>query len=414
MGAPAARRFCRLPIFSTEGWIRRPSTASWSCSARPPPDSRTTTPRPLGDRRSGVEIQAQLLDNIVQGDLLSRPNYIAGIDLLTLLLAGILFVIARRQLPGWRLSLVLIALLTLIFGISVVAYLRFGLLIDPTLAAMLTVLLYIAAVSRGVLSEEWARRRTEDQLRQALLRAEAASKAKTDFLANMSHELRTPLTAILGFSETIKNQVFGPVAPPKYGDYVDQIHASGNHLLAIVTDVLDMSRIEAGEAKLDETDVALDTATEESLQMLRPRIDKKRLQVNVDIDAAVPRLRADRRMVKQMLLNLLGNAVTYTPNRGSVGVRAVVTAHGEIAIEIRDTGIGIAKADLERVMEPFHIAENPHVRSYQGIGLGLPLTRSLVRLHGGTLRLDSELGVGTVATLTFPAERTIALPVSGS
>jgi signal transduction histidine kinase len=338
----------------------------------------------------------------------------AGVEVLSLLLAGVLFVVARRQLPGWRLSPVLIGLLALTLGVSILAYRQVGLLVDPTLPAMLMILLYIAAVTEGVLSEEWARRRTEDQLRQALLRAEAASKAKTDFLANMSHELRTPLTAILGFSETIKNQVFGPVVPAKYGEYVDQIHASGNHLLAIVTDVLDMSRIEAGEAKVDETDVALDTAAEESLQMLRPRIERKRLQIDVDIGAAVPHLRADRRMVKQMLLNLLGNAVTYTPNGGSVRLSAGTTARGQIAIEIRDTGIGIAKADLERVMEPFHIAENPHVRSYQGIGLGLPLTRSLARLHGGTLTLDSEVGVGTVATLTFPADRVIDPSLSGS
>jgi signal transduction histidine kinase len=368
---------------------------------------------PLGDRRPGVEIHAQLLDNILQGDLLMRPSYMAGVEVLLLLLAAVLFLIARRQLPGWRLSPVLIALLALALAVPILAYLRLGLLVDPTLAAVLLVLLYFAAITEGVLSEEWARRRTEDQLRQALLRAEAASKAKTDFLANMSHELRTPLTAILGFSETIQNQVFGPIAPARYGDYVNQIHTSGSHLLAIVTDVLDMSRVEAGEAKLDETDVALDTAVEESLQMLRPRIEKKRLQVDVDVGRA-PRLRADRRMVKQMLLNLLGNAVTFTPNGGSIRISAGTTVRGQIAVEIRDTGIGIAKADLRRVMEPFHIAENPHVRSYQGIGLGLPLTRSLAGLHGGTLTLDSELGVGTVATLTFPAERTLGPSVSGS
>src|SRR6185312_15021395 len=230
---------------------------------------------------------------------------------------------------------------------------------------------------------------TEEQLRHALLRAETASQAKTDFLANMSHELRTPLTAILGFSDSIRSQLFGPISPPRYGDYVDQIHASGGHLLAIVNDVLDMSRIAAGETRLDESDVDLRTAIDECLRMLQPRIEKKRLHIDMELDSALPRLRADRRMVKQMLLNLLSNAVTYTPDGGRVTVTAVSAPDRALAIGVGDTGIGIAEADLDRIMEPFQIVENPQSRSYQGIGLGLPLARSLVQLHGGSLMLRS-------------------------
>jgi signal transduction histidine kinase len=141
--------------------------------------------------------------------------------------------------------------------------------------------------------------------------------------------------------------------------------------------------------------------------MLQLRADKKRLQIRKDFDPALPHLIADRRMVKQMLLNLLSNAVTYTPDGGSVTVSAATTPDRQVAITVRDTGIGIAGDDLDRIMEPFQIVENPQSRSYQGIGLGLPLARSLVELHGGSLTLHSEIGVGTTATLTFPATRTV-------
>jgi signal transduction histidine kinase len=333
---------------------------------------------------------------------------------LLLLLAGVLLIGAAGRLRGWRLLPLFVGLPALGFGFSLFAYLHAQHLIDPTLLALLAILLYMSAATEGILTEERARRRTEEQLREALLQAETASQAKTDFLANMSHELRTPLTAILGFSESIKNELFGPISPVKYGDYVDQIHASGGHLLAIVNEVLDMSRVAAGEAKLDEIDVDLRAAADECLLMLQLRVDKKRLQVRVEFDPALPHVQADRRMVKQMLLNLLSNAVTYTPDGGSVTVTASVTSDRQVAVTVRDTGIGIARADLERIMEPFQIVENPQSRSYQGIGLGLPLARSLIQLHGGDLTLHSEIGIGTTATLAFPATRTIEAPLPKS
>jgi len=148
--------------------------------------------------------------------------------------------------------------------------------------------------------------------------------------------------------------------------------------------------------------------------MLQPRLDRKRLPIRREFDPALPPLRADRRMVKQMLLNLLSNAVTYTPDGGSVTVSAGMATDRQIAIAIRDTGIGIAGPDLDRIMEPFQIVETPQSRSYQGIGLGLPLARSLIQLHGGSLTLQSEIGVGTTATLTFPATRTILSPLPQS
>ena len=365
---------------------------------------------PLGDRRSGVEIHAQLLQNILDGDVLDRPDAVTIGEIVLLLAARTVFIAAAWRWRGWRLLPLFVGLPVLVFAVAAFAYLRLQLLVDPTLLAALAVLLYMSAATEGIIAEERARRRTEEQLRQALLRAESASKAKSDFLANMSHELRTPLTAILGFSESIKSQLFGPISPAKYGDYVDQIHASGGHLLAIVNDVLDMSRIAAGEARLEETAVDLPAATDECLLMLQPRLDRKRLPIRREFDPALPPLRADRRMVKQMLLNLLSNAVTYTPDGGSVTVSASMMADGRIAIAIRDTGIGIASADLDRIMEPFQIVETPQSRSYQGIGLGLPLARSLIQLHGGSLTLHSEIGVGTTATLTFPAARTIDAP----
>jgi signal transduction histidine kinase len=343
----------------------------------------------------------------MDGDILVRPGYLIVGEVLLMLFVGIVLIAAARRLRGWRLLPLFAGLLMVVFGVAIVGYLQARVLIDPTFTAALAIVIYMSAVTEGVLAEERARRRTEDRLRQALLRAETASKAKTDFLANMSHELRTPLTAILGFSDAIKNQLFGPILPTKYSDYIDRIHASGEHLLAVVSDVLDMSRIEAGEAKIEETDIDLREAAGECLRMLGPRVDKKRLQVCLEVEAAMPRLRADRRMVKQMLLNLLANAVTYTPEGGSVTLTARMTQDREVVIAVHDTGIGIAKPDLSRIMEPFQIVEDPRARSYQGVGLGLPLTRSLVQLHGGALALESEVGAGTTATLTFPAVRTV-------
>jgi signal transduction histidine kinase len=362
---------------------------------------------PLGDRRAGVEIHAQLLQNILDGDVLVRPVHATVGEALLLLIAGGLLIGAAGRLRGWRLLPLFVGMPALGFGFSMFAYMNAQHLIDPTLLAVLAILLYMSAATEGILAEERARRQTEEQLRHALLRAETASQAKTDFLANMSHELRTPLTAILGFSDTIKSQLFGPISPARYGDYVDQIHASGGHLLAIVNDVLDMSRIAAGEAKLDEADVDLRAAADECLLMLHPRVEKKRLQIRTEHDPALPLLRADRRMVKQMLLNLLSNAVTYTPDGGSVAVSAGLRTDHQLTITVHDTGIGIARADLDRIMEPFQIVENPQSRSYQGIGLGLPLARSLIELHGGSLTLHSEISLGTTATLTFPATRTV-------
>jgi len=362
---------------------------------------------PVGDRRAGLEIHAQLLQNILDDDVLVRPVYATVGEVILLLLAGALLIGAAGRLRGWRLLPLFVGMPALGFGLSMFAYLHTQHLIDPTLIALLSILLYMSAATEGILAEERARRSTEEQLRHALLRAETASQAKTDFLANMSHELRTPLTAILGFSDTIKSQLFGPISPAKYGDYVEQIHASGGHLLAIVNDVLDMSRVAAGEARLDETTVDLGTAADECLHMLQLRAEKKHLQVRKEFDSALPHLIADRRMVKQMLLNLLSNAVTYTPDRGNVTLSAATTPDRRVAITVRDTGIGIAGDDLDRIMEPFQIVENPQSRSYQGIGLGLPLARSLIELHGGSLTLHSEIGVGTAATLTFPATRTV-------
>jgi len=362
---------------------------------------------PFGNRLSGLEVHGQLLEGIIGGDLLNRPGHMLAVELLLLLVVGGAVIVAGRQLPGWRLLPFVCGVMMLVGGIALLAYWRNRLLLDPTFAFIVAILLYMTAVTEGILAEERARRRTEEELRRALIRAEAASKAKSDFLANMSHELRTPLTAILGFSETMQSGIFGPIAPAKYADYVNKIHSSGGHLLAIVSDVLDMSRIEAGEAKLDESEIDLAEAVDECLEMLRPRSEKKRMLIDCRVDAGIPRLRADRRMLKQMVLNLLTNAVTFTPDGGRVSVSAAVDPERRMAISIADSGIGIAKSDLTRVMEPFHTVERPQARSFQGIGLGLPLTRSMVELHGGTLALDSQTGVGTVATLTFPAARCV-------
>jgi len=245
----------------------------------------------------------------------------------------------------------------------------------------------------------------EEQLRSAKAAAEEASRAKSQFLANMSHELRTPLNAIIGFADLMLNELFGPLSA-RYRGYIADIQHSGKHLLDVISDVLDFATIEAGHLRLEEECFALRTAIEASLHMVEPRAKHEGIEIdsrlNVDFQ-----MRGDERRVRQVLLNLLSNAVKFTPRGGRIDVEAWRDVDGEIAIAVRDTGIGIAEDDLTRVLEIFVQAENATSKANEGTGLGLPLTKSLVEAMGGRLTLQSEVGVGTVATVRLPRNRVI-------
>lgn len=241
-------------------------------------------------------------------------------------------------------------------------------------------------------------------LRRAKEAAEAASRAKTEFLATVSHELRTPLNAIIGFSELMIRGVLGPIDNPQYCEYLDDIHQSGTHLLSIINDILDFSKAEASKLELHESEVDVGQVVIALTRLLGPRARDAGLVLDDRISPELPHLWCDERKLKQMLLNLLTNAVKFTPRGGNIEVDASCDKTG-MTISVRDTGIGIAKSDLVRVLQPFVQADNELSRRHEGTGLGLTLVNSMITMHGGRFRLESEVGSGTTAILNFPPER---------
>jgi two-component system cell cycle sensor histidine kinase PleC len=233
-------------------------------------------------------------------------------------------------------------------------------------------------------------------------RAEEANHAKSSFLANMSHELRTPLNAIIGFSEIMKSEMFGPIGGDKYRAYCQDIHQSGQYLLDVINDVLDMSKIEAGRIRLDFEQIRLGRFLNDAMRVVSARADDKRIELAADISKGVC-VRADQRLLKQIVLNLLSNAVKFTPEGGRVTVRARASMDW-VRIGILDTGIGIPRAALTKLGRPFEQVQSQFTKNHQGSGLGLAIARSLAELHGGTLRIRSAPGKGTFVLLRLPAE----------
>lgn len=251
-------------------------------------------------------------------------------------------------------------------------------------------------------------KRREAELIQARDEAESANQMKTEFLAAMSHELRTPLNAIIGFAEMMDRQVFGPLGAENYVGYARDIHASGKHLLAIINDILDLAKIEAGQFQLQEAEVSVAEVINGTSRLLRDKAAEKGLAFEIGRPANGSGLLADARIVRQTLLNLLSNAVKFTPAGGRVSVDAGLCDDGSLAITVRDTGIGMTEEDLAKAMEPFRQVQGSLSRSYEGTGLGLPLVSRFMHLHGGRLEMESAPGQGTAATIIFPPERVIA------
>ncbi len=261
---------------------------------------------------------------------------------------------------------------------------------------------YRMAGSIGEISE---RKQAEQALQEAKEAAEMASRAKTEFLANMSHELRTPLNAVIGFSEIIRKEMFGPVGVREYKDYAGDINASGLHLLELINDILDMSKAEAGKLDLAESPVLLPKCVASCLRLIEERAAAGSVRVLNRIPDDLPPLWADERRVKQLLINLLSNAVKFTPHGGQVTVECAITTDGELVLTVADTGIGMSPEDIQRAMRPFEQIDASLDRRFEGTGLGLPIVKSLIELHDGRLDIQSEVGVGTRVSLHFPADR---------
>jgi two-component system, cell cycle sensor histidine kinase PleC len=250
------------------------------------------------------------------------------------------------------------------------------------------------------LAEKYAEEKTK---------AEEANAAKSKFLANMSHELRTPLNAIIGFSEIMESGMFGPLGAAKYIEYSRDIRESGEYLLDVINDILDMSKIEAGGIRLLPETVELDSLMADCIRVVSTRAGEKRLLVSADVEPGI-HLHADRRALKQITLNLLSNAVKFTPDGGAVTLQGRLRA-GAVIIGIRDNGIGIAREALQKLGRPFEQVESQLTKRHQGSGLGLAIAKSLVELHGGAMRIRSQLGRGTLVVVRLPAEAAAAMPL---
>ncbi len=235
--------------------------------------------------------------------------------------------------------------------------------------------------------------------------ADAANRTKSQFLANISHELRTPLNAIIGFSEILRMEFFGAIGNEQYRSYASDIHTSASHLLDLITDILDLATIESGKRQLNYLDVALNDEVRYGLRLIQDEAESKDLVVDVALDPKLPSIRADRRSVRQMVTNLLTNAMKFTPSGGRISIATSLEEGSSVQLTVRDTGVGIPQEDLHRITQPFERGVQDYSRKQEGTGLGLALTKSLVEMHGGTVEITSRVGEGTAVQLRLPVKQ---------
>jgi signal transduction histidine kinase len=246
------------------------------------------------------------------------------------------------------------------------------------------------------------------ELRAAKRQAEKASAAKSDFVAKISHEIRTPLNAIIGFSEIMAQEKFGPVGNERYRQYVADIRSSGEHLLSLVNDLLDLSKIEAGKLELDFAGVALNPLTQQCVAIMQPQANRDRIIIRTSLSPKLPSVLADARAIRQIVLNLISNSAKFTGPGGQVIVSTTLTDLGEVVLRVRDNGIGMSESEIALALEPFRQIASTVRPGPGGTGLGLPLTKALAEANRATLRIKSAPNTGTLIEVVFPPERVLA------
>jgi signal transduction histidine kinase len=251
-------------------------------------------------------------------------------------------------------------------------------------------------------------KRAEEDLLNAKREAERASSAKSDFLAKISHEIRTPLNAIIGFSEVMMDERFGPVGNERYRQYLKDIHASGGHLVSLLNDLLDLSKIEAGKLDLTFNSVDLTALLQQCVALMQPQANRERIIIRTSLLPTLPAVVVDERSIRQIVLNLLSNSIKFTGAGGQVIVSTALTDRGEAVLRVRDTGIGMSEKEIETALEPFRQLATSTRWGSGGTGLGLPLTKALVEANRATFTIKSAVNAGTLVEITFPATRVLA------
>jgi len=360
-----------------------------------------------GNMLTALDAQALFVENLLGGIYLQRSQLMSFLELLATLVGCIGIMLLRGRLRSYGGQAVVLAYAAFLFIAGLFVFEMLRMIFDPSASIVAMLVLYLLFIGGEIVATQRDRRRTDDARRTALMLAESASHAKTNFLTGMSHELRTPLNAIIGFSEMIKDGVLGPVSPPNYANYAKDINNAAVHLLGIVTQILDMANLEAGEMRLRVTEFDLKEVLDESIETIRSAGPDDRHSIVFTDPVIMPVLRADRRMVNQMLLNLLLNAAKFSPDGGVIRISTHISGSGDFLFSVTDAGSGMSQKQVAEAFEMFQTSDQTVSDSTRGIGLGLPITTAMIEEHGGTIDVVSRAGQGTRMTLSFPANRIV-------